>query len=69
MAKERSKAFNLARRFELIQRLKFEVIRKVDFILHGEIRFLSWKRMEASFCRMIKYFLDLIFRRAPKEKF
>jgi hypothetical protein len=68
-AKERSQAFKLARRFERIQRLKFEVIRKVDFVLHGEIRSLSWKRVEASIWRMGKYFLDLVFQRVPKEKF
>jgi len=68
-AKERSEAFRRARRFEVIQRLKFEAIRKVDFILHGEFRFLSWKRVEASIWRMGKYFLDLVFQRVPKEKF
>lgn len=68
-AKERTEAFKLSSRIEKIQRLKFEVNRKIRFIRRREFRSFTWKRLIAAFQRMIKYFLDLIFKREPKEKF
>lgn len=67
-AKERSETFSRARRLEIKQRLKFEMIRKIDFIRRGDLDSLSFKRLQASVFRMVKYFLDLVFGRTPKEK-
>jgi radical SAM superfamily enzyme YgiQ (UPF0313 family) len=68
-AKERKDAFRLSSRLERIQRLKFEVWRKIRFFRRREFRSLSWKQLKAALQRMIKYFLDLVFKREPKEKF
>lgn len=68
-AKERTKAFRLACRLERIQRLKLELERKIRFIRRREFRSLSWKLLKTAIQRMIKYFLDLVFEREPKEKF
>jgi radical SAM superfamily enzyme YgiQ (UPF0313 family) len=67
-AKERSKAFALCRQLEIKQRLKFEVMRKISFILHGDYRSLSPKRLAAALSRMTKYIIDLLLHRIPREK-
>lgn len=67
-AEQRSEAFRLAQRREKIQRLKFEIMRKIDFIRKGQFRHVSWKRLAASGRRTIKYFLDLVFTRESQEK-
>jgi len=67
-AKERSKAFALSRQLEIKQRLKFEVMRKIYFIIHGDYHSLSIKRLSAAISRMTKYIIDLFFDRIPKEK-
>jgi len=67
-AEERSEAFAFARQLEIRQRLKFEVMRKIDFIIHGDYSSLSIKRLSAALSRLKKYFIDFVFVRTPKEK-
>jgi radical SAM superfamily enzyme YgiQ (UPF0313 family) len=68
-APERARAFKLCCRLERVQRLKFEIERKMNWIRRGDFHSLSWTRLKASVRRMMKYILDLVLERAPKEKF
>jgi len=67
-AADRIRAYRMARRFERKQRIKFEILRKVDFIRRGEFRDLSWERVSRSAGRLRRYLLDLLFERKSEEK-
>jgi anaerobic magnesium-protoporphyrin IX monomethyl ester cyclase len=67
-AADRIRAYRLARRFERVQRIKFEIMRKAEFVRRGDFRDLSWDRVVRSARRLHKYLLDLLFQRKPEEK-
>lgn len=67
-AEERTRAFLMARRFERTQRIKFEVLRKVDALRRGEFRTLSWDKVYRAARRLGRYVIDLTLDRNRTEK-
>jgi len=65
---DRVKAYEMARRFERRQRIKFEIVRKVEFVRRGEFRDIPWDRVSRSARRLKRYLLDLVFERRSQEK-
>ncbi len=65
-AKDRIKAYELARRLALQTKIKDEIKTKLARIKHMDFKEMSLKRVTKALVRLIKYFLDLSLRRDEK---